>query len=390
MKCLSILLFCTVIFSCHNAIDDEQVPLISRTVIVYMAADNDLSMDAAVDMEEMKQGFVAADGARLVVFIDRSDDTPRLIEIGEDGTETVLKEYDELNSALAATLENVIQDAIALCPAAEYGLILWSHGQSWLPAGVAVRSFAQDGSNAINISELADALPLHFNFILMDACLMGAVEVVYELKDKADYIIASSTETIYEGFPYSRIMPVLLTASYSSEAPFAAAAESYFEYYDAIDGEFRSATISVVDTRELEEVARLTQALYAGFDFEKDYPERGEVQRLDVYTEQYTFDFWDFVDKSFPDVSELEYEERDKLRTSLKSGLETRTPELKRDLKEQLERVVVYKAHTPQFLMEYDITTYCGLSCYIPHPDRPDLNEFYKTLKWAQAIASLR
>jgi hypothetical protein len=43
----------------------------------------------------------------------------------------------------------------------------------------------------------------------------------------------------------------------------------------------------------------------------------------------------------------------------------------------------LYKNHTPEFIGQYAIRTYCGLSCYIPHPDRQDLNEFYKTLQWS-------
>ena len=41
----------------------------------------------------------------------------------------------------------------------------------------------------MNIDALAAALPVRFDFILMDACLMGSVEVVYELRNKADFII---------------------------------------------------------------------------------------------------------------------------------------------------------------------------------------------------------
>jgi len=48
----------------------------------------------------------------------------------------------------------------------------------------------------------------------------------------------------------------------------------------------------------------------------------------------------------------------------------------------QLNKMVLYKNHTPQFILEYDINTYCGLSCYIPLSSRDDLTTYYKTLKW--------
>jgi hypothetical protein len=81
---------------------------------------------------------------------------------------------------------------------------------------------------------------------------------------------------------------------------------------------------------------------------------------LDVYAEQYTFDFLDFVNKAFPETD-------------------------KTALTEQLNRAVLYKAHTAGFIGMYDINTFCGLSCYIPHPSRDDLNSYYRYLNWSQA-----
>jgi hypothetical protein len=76
-----------------------------------------------------------------------------------------------------------------------------------------------------------------------------------------------------------------------------------------------------------------------------------------VYGEQYTFDLLDFVNQMLPDAD-------------------------KNSFAAQLEKTVLYKNHTPQFIGQYDINTYCGLSCYILHPQRNDLNGFYKTLRW--------
>ena len=68
--------------------------------------------------------------------------------------------------------------------------------------------------------------------------------MAYELKDKTDYIIASSTETIYEGFPYDKTVPELIRP----KVDFNAVAQSYFDYYDAQLYAYRSATVSVIET----------------------------------------------------------------------------------------------------------------------------------------------
>jgi len=176
----------------------------TRTIIVYMVADNNLFDHAPVSLLQMEQGF-SENGVNLIVFIDQLNENPRLLEI-HPGKEKLVKSYPELNSADTAVFKKILQEALDLYPAQEYGLILWSHGASWLPAGATLRSFGNDYGKQMNIPDLAESLPVKFKFILFDACLMGAVEVAYELKDRTDYIIASPTETVYDGFPYDEIL----------------------------------------------------------------------------------------------------------------------------------------------------------------------------------------
>ena len=354
-------LYCFLLFfiaiSCN---EDESLisESVSRTIIVYLAADNDLSTDALVDLEEMKKGFTETQN-NLIVFMDILGTPPYLLKIGKD-KESIIKSYPELNSASPATLAEITKEIIHLYPAEEYGLILWSHGTSWLPADISVRSFGKDvgseNNSGINIPELAKSLPVKFSFILMDACLMGSVEVAYELKDKADFIIASSTETIYSGFPYDKIIPELI----KPKIDFKQVGKYYFDYYNNMEGAYRSATVSVIDTRHLQELGYQLKLLFENSEIQTLSIDRKSIQRLDLYKEQYTFDLLDFVDKAFTSIDKSAFVD-------------------------VLNQVVVYKAHTPMFLSEYEIKTYCGLSCYIPHPQSNDLNIYYKTLEWYEA-----
>jgi hypothetical protein len=319
-----------------------------------MVADNDLSGDALVDLEEMRRGYTET-GVNLVVLADVAGEAPYLLRIDETGGQKI-KTYPEFNSADAVKMQSVLNEIIKIYPAGHYGLVLWSHGTSWLPAGIALRSFGKDSGKEMNIPGLAGALPVKFDFILFDACLMGAVEVAYELKDKTDFLIASSTETIYSGFPYDQIIPELL----APEVNPAQVAQKYFDYYDKQQGAYRSATISVTDTHELEALAEISALVIGDNPFNMTDFNRTAVQRLDVYVEQYVFDFLDFTAKAFPQADQTA-------------------------LREQVNKTVTYKAHTPRFIEEYDISTYCGLSCYIPHPQRNDLNAYYQQLKWCKA-----
>jgi len=349
---ISPILFLLIAFcACQKEGLENETLVADRTIIVYMAADNDLASDASIGLQQMEQGF-SEKGVNLIVFIAQSGENPQLLEI-HPNTEKIVKTYPELNSADPAMLNEVIQDAINLYPVQEYGLILWSHGSSWMPNGIGLRSFGNDNGSRMNIPDLAKSLPVKFNFILFDACLMGAVEVAYELKDKADYIIASPTETQATGFPYDAIIPELLQPTIDYNA----VAQTYFDYYNAQQEAYQSATVSVVKTQYLQDLAASMKQLCENNPVNLDTLDRTSIQRLDVYKEQYTFDLLDFADKIFPNAN-------------------------KDDFINQLNKVVLYKYHTPQFIMMYDINTFCGLSCYIPLANRPDLTAYYKTLKW--------
>ncbi|MCL2651701.1 MAG: clostripain-related cysteine peptidase [Candidatus Azobacteroides sp.] len=344
-----IILFLLIVISCQK--EEIQKNPATRTIIAYMAANNDLAGDAFVGLQQMVQGF-SEKGVNLIVFIAESGENPQLVEI-HPGKEKVVKTYSVLNTADPAVLKEVLQDAVDLYPAQEYGLILWSHGSSWMPNGNGLRSFVNDNGNRMNIPDLANSLPVKFKFILFDACLMGAVEVAYELKDKTDYIIASPTETQETGFPYDVIIPKLLQPAIDYNA----VAQTYFDYYNVQQDAYQSATVSVLETQQLTALAAAMKQLCENNPVNMASFDRTSVQRLDVYEEQYVFDLLDFVNKIFPNAN-------------------------KDDFIAQLNKVVLYKYHTPQFIMLYDINTFCGLSCYIPLATRSDLNAYYKTLKW--------
>ena len=216
-------LIACLFFSCGKNEDGGKIdppPVKSgRTILVYMAADNNLVNSAWQNVDQMLVGMESIDG-NLIVYIDPQGGTPQLLKIESGGKKTVVEEYAKENSASTSVLSRVIARTKALYPAESYGLVLWSHGLGWAPAGVIPKSysaddlwrkdpnapltkwFAQDGANYIDISDLAGALPRdrEFDFLLFDACFMGSVEALYELRNAAKYIIASPTEILSSGF----------------------------------------------------------------------------------------------------------------------------------------------------------------------------------------------
>lgn len=105
----------------------------------------------------------------------------------------------------ADTLADFINYGTQSYPAEHYGLIFWNHG-----AGQ-IEGFGKDenfGYSALSLLELKEGLELSayqepFDFIGMDACLMGSLEMVSVLQGKTEYFIASEELEPQDGYDYS-------------------------------------------------------------------------------------------------------------------------------------------------------------------------------------------
>ena len=113
---------------------------VNRTVLVYMAADNNLALYARKNIEDMKQGevpsyFDEGSGDVLLVYADIDGEEPRLMRLSKDRfgvvTEETLRVYEEWNSCTDSVMSAVLSDAATLFPSQESGLVLWSHGTIW-------------------------------------------------------------------------------------------------------------------------------------------------------------------------------------------------------------------------------------------------------------------
>lgn len=238
--------------SCDN--NDSPTPtetIPSRTVLVYMVADNSLNSRTDDDVDEMMQGILNVDETRmktnLLLYLDDYS-LPVLYQIrNNNGTaeKSVLREYSsELTSTEPSTLESVLNYVRTNYAADSYGFVYWSHGDGWMPSSLMrvrskdLRWIGQDLNNGNgdryygDIDATAQALaafPNKFDFVLFDACYMLTTEVAYAFRDCTDYIIGSPTEIPGPGAPYDRILPYM----FSSQSTYVTdMARAYFDYYN--------------------------------------------------------------------------------------------------------------------------------------------------------------
>ena len=398
--------------SCTKDGEEPRYPHASRVVLVYMAGDNSLGGYVRDNLDAMARGMASAPaGSRTIAYVDTPGGNPRLVEVTASGTKTLHAWSGAHNSASAATVREAIGRVRTLAPADRYGLVLWSHGLAWMPSwatGYLTRSkarmaepwpqtkyggaatgsasadrpiptasvptswpatkwFGQDtGENLagyLDVEQLSEAIPSGvFDWILFDACFMASAETLYALLDKAERIVCSPAEVIADGFPYAEIMAELLRP----EPDLRAVCESYYLYYARhAQSTYRSATVSLVETSQLEALAAATASVL-GVALATD-PEAladmdlSRVQPLDRYRRHFLFDMGSVVG---------ELETRGLVPASLAEAWRA-----------QLARTVIYEAHTPTML-GLALDACCGLSMYVPVSAYADLNEYYRSLEW--------
>ncbi|MCX2481141.1 clostripain-related cysteine peptidase [Pedobacter sp. MC2016-15] len=360
LKPALVLLLIFLQFSCKKSeIKKEKV---NSMVLVYMEANNDLRYDALNSINRMEKGAQALDGI-LLVYIKTSSVRSYLLKIKFDEDENrivsdTIKVFENNSTSDPEFFKDVINYAQTEFPANNYGLVLWSHATSWAPAntGISTKSFGRDTGKEFDIIELKNAVPDNLQFIIFDACSMGGVEVLYEFKDKAKYIIASPTETIAESFPYQSITPML----FKGTEGLSNIARAYYEYYNSYTDDRQSATVVLIKTSELPALAQEMKSLMA---MQKVYGDKlisTNVQRLDFTTNfpVATYDFGDFLDHNFSYAT-------------------------LNNIHAQMDKLMLYKASTNKFL-GVPINKFSGLTCYIPFQNDVNLN-YYKRLQWYRA-----
>lgn len=337
----------------------------TRTVLVYMAADNTLG-GSSFDKENIN-GMIdgctekALNGGRLVVYVDSKDTIPLLMQITPQGKK-ILKGYpDHQNSVSVESMQEVMREVKEMFPAPSYGLMLWSHGSNWFPSDMTyLKAFGQDKSNWMELPELKQVLPDNgYDFIIFDACYMAGIEVMYELKHKANYIMAAPTEIMGSGFPYSRIISPL----FANTVDLKGICDEFYDYY--ANSSMPYATIALIETSKLDNLATATRSIMLDNFDKTESIKLSSLQRYFRSSYYGMYDFDDYISRIAPEEQYAPFQAA-------------------------LNEAVIYKKNTPAFLPDYggyDITHYSGLSTFvIKEAYSAALLQKYAELDWYKAV----
>ncbi len=368
-----IILLCLLVACNKQEVDIKQ----QNISLIYMVADNDLASFAVNNINEMERGFIPNETDKVLIYIDASPvlglpKNPVLLELQHDTTEQIkskiLIPYPEQNSTDNKVFSTILHDAFGYYTDSENkpkGLVLWSHGSAWLPKGYNI-SISNEKSNYANdynlyfkyfgkdnyptesvmeINDLAEVLsPYHFDYIIFDACFMASIEVLYELRNCTDFVIASPSEILSDGFPYRSIIPKMT----KPEVDLKGICIDFYEHYMSKDGLFKSGAITLLNTNYLDDFASFCKS-------ELNIAETWKISKT-TKLQQYTRNNENLIF----DLKQL-----------LNSANKNYT---------NWSKLVVYENHTPN-MAQLSLKNCSGISSYVLG-NKNKLNEYYKNLSW--------
>lgn len=391
-KIFFVIIAVAALTSCHKDKEDNDEEKAGRTVVVYMAAENNLGFDkfggsinryANDDIKEMKQGVKTIGNNHLVLYVDKpmddvaelDDRTPYMLHFWKGELKDSIPMEESLTSD-PAIFEKVLRQAFTKYPAESYGLVLWGHSTGWLINNDSVKytsmsrkkayggdtgnnTYTTAGKTWMNVPSMAKVLSRmpHLTFIFADCCNFMCLESLYELRNVADYIIGSPAEIPACGAPYQTITPSLFEpVTLTNGVP--QYAQSIVDKYYAQRASGYDLPLSVVKTSEMENMASATRTVLKTFcdqfQGEDTYP---DVEGLIHYYYQsvYEQEFYDANDFMLHYAATADYEA----------------------WKTALDRAVIYKKMAtkwmtdrtwPVYYVDFEMTEerYGGVSMFVP------------------------
>ena len=390
------LLLAAAVLAACNGIEPPYTGTFDQVLIYYGMGYNNLSPNLERNlMDELKSDILPGlhREKAIVAFVHNTapdggyttPNAPVLMRFYRDrngkGAADTLKVYEDMSvSASPESIRRVLSEIQETFPAKHYGLLISSHGSGWLPVGYGKSSeraiaraignqYSGSGSSVntrwMTVPELAAAIPMHLDYMILDVCLAGAVEVAWELRNVSDRLVVSPTEILTMGMGYSMLSWDMLAWEKPDLETYC---REYYDYYNGQSGSYRSGTISLVECAKLPALA---EAFSAVLDAHRDaliYSQLANcVQRYYYSTTSLPF-FYDLRD--------------------LAAQLGASPDELAR-LDAALAEAVPVHYETPSFF-DVSLDRCCGLSIYLPDPTRPQLNTYYRSLGWNQAVGLVR
>ncbi|HEY8541288.1 MAG TPA: clostripain-related cysteine peptidase, partial [Pseudothermotoga sp.] len=220
---------------------------------------NNLEYNARRDLEEMKN---YNNNVSVITFFDGKDEPDAIYALDEFGEQQKICTFDQdLDSGNKDSLLKWMDSIFGEYESFYRALILWDHGNAWiydsknLSSTYTPKAICFDETSKISTAELREVLESYtgpeIDLLCMDACLMGSIEVLYELKGLVDYVVASSFSVPVDGYNYSFLNQITPTDNALSVGE--KIVEAYKKYYDGNNyWENEGLSLAVYDMSKVE------------------------------------------------------------------------------------------------------------------------------------------
>lgn len=314
LKHFFLLLFSIIVLASCGGNDDPVNPVdpfvptkTKNTVFVFMpyTANNNgyysLYLSLKGNLEDMERAIEQEKGlgnSQLIVFISENIKTSHLIYIGYNKNKgkcrrDTLNTYTSYDYTTPDGIASLLTSVKQLAPADNYSMIIGCHGEGWMPKEQ-TRQTRYFGGTAIpiDISDFNEGIKnagMKMNYILFDDCYMSGIEVAYQLREAANYLIASTSEMMGYGMPYHKILKYLLADNPDYEA----VCSDFTSFYKTFSMPY--GTIAVTNLGYTEEMASFMKAINSTHTFDLDKID--DVQDLDVehFTPTVYFDLGSYL-----------------------------------------------------------------------------------------------
>ncbi len=315
------LLLTLTLASCKKGGDDPKIEedvKVSQTTLIYFTGTS-LSSYFNVNISDAEIAVASGalgSGGRFLYLLPSSYYSATLYELTKVGNEcvtTAIQTY-EMNTLVSSSVTQVIEDVKSYVDYNEddmsLNLILSGHGTGWVlqdhlslksidtsdsmweksEGALMTRFMGSSKDGLMDIEDLRQGIEdsnTKFGFILFDECLMSNIETLYRLRDCSDYIVASPSEVMGDGFPYEYVLPYLFTED-GYNFNLVGVCSAYYTYYSSMAKD-KYGCVAMCVTSELEELARIMS--YMSFDS----VDINELQTYENLTDNVFYDLGQFV-----------------------------------------------------------------------------------------------
>jgi len=280
------------------------------TFMVYLTADNNLESNAFDDLNEMEAADLRGTGIKLIVLMDGNGgyysgagafSNTRLFDVrydaaGDSATTGIVSQRltsstvgvsstgtEELNMGEPATARNFITFCKNDYPAQNYSLIFWNHGSGWRSTTSAAKTASIPGSpipSPIIITNdfvpKTDAAPtgtykaicedltnedilytqeigtvldgMGIDVVCMDLCYGAMMEIAYEIRNHAKFLVTSEEVTPGDGYEYDSLFNAFKATGMSVDNWLSSVVNQFGVRYSATAGTTQSAIdLSLID-----------------------------------------------------------------------------------------------------------------------------------------------